>query len=342
MKKKNLTKKTKITNKDGVETIAIDTKEELKNVANSLQLVKLKCDIITNKFLCHKEQEVVEAILEMAEEFKKDKKEDIKSDNSFEALGELVEEYVKDKFFSAEILESIVFIFQTCSAIAIADSFNNDALKQVYDDDQNFTIALGITVLAEGIYSGAKRILTGDDEEEEPEEDLTGQKFGNLTVLRKATEEEVAEAEANGALDECCCENEENDSEIEEEEEIDEYDLIHNDRYMGRNSIVTRRATEEDVKKLGKHGVKLGYPLEWRSTIEEDIEEAKANGTFEKRMIKTYKAYEDTLGRYEDPDHAEYKDYGGKGVGLATDCDWKEPKGKGFENFLKHNGLEPE
>lgn len=329
-------KKIKTINKEGIE------KEELTDIANSLQLVRLKCDIITNKFLAHKEQEVAEAILEMAEEFKKDKKEDIKSDNSFEALGELVEEYIKDKFFSAEILESIVFIFQTCSAIAIADSFNNDALKQVYDDDQNFTIALGITVLAEGIYDGAKRILTGDVEEEpdgydDEEEDLTGQKFGNLTVLRKATDEEVAEAEANGTLDECCCE-----CDCEEDNEIDEYDLIHNDRHMGRNSIVTRRATEEDVKELGKYGVKLGYPLEWRSTIEEDIEEAKTNGTFEKRMIKTYGAYEDALGRYEDPDHPEYKDYGGKGVRLATDCNWKEPGGKGFENFLEHNGLEPE
>lgn len=311
MKKKNLTQKTKITNKDGIETISIDTKKKLTNMTNSLQLVRLKCDIITNKFLCHKEQEVVEAVLEMAEEFKKDKKEDIKSDNSFEALGELVEEYIKDKFFSAEILESIVFIFQTCSAIAIVDSFNNEALKQVYDDEQNFTIALGITVLAEGIYDGAKRILTGDDEEEEPEEeDLTGQKFGNLTVLRKATDEEVAEAEAeaeaDGTLGQCDCEScgqEREEDDDEDEDNQDDDDEIEIDM------------KKEDLSRLPEKEKKI-------------------------RRLKTYNAWEDMLARCGDPQHPEYKNEGAKGI---TVCDrWNPKKGGSFENFVEDMGYCPD
>ena len=173
--KKSKTVKTKKTvivkDKDGGEALKIDNEIDLKEIVKSLELVKLKSDILTHKFLAHKEQETIEAVMEMSRQFMEVESENIKSNNCFEEMGNLFEEYVNDKFLNSNILEDMVFVFQTCIALAIADSFNNNSLKLVYDDDQPYVVAMGISVVAEGIYGGAKRALTGEDTEEYNEED---------------------------------------------------------------------------------------------------------------------------------------------------------------------------
>jgi hypothetical protein len=162
--KKN--KKAKIIkNENGGEALSIDNEIDLKEIVKGLELVKLKSDVLTCKYLSSKEENISNAVLELSEKLIDIQSNEIKFNNCNEALESLVKENIKDNFYSAEILESIMFLFESCICLAMADSLMIESLRLVYDDEESYTIAMGISVVAEGIYNGAKRALTGEDSE---------------------------------------------------------------------------------------------------------------------------------------------------------------------------------
>lgn len=167
--KKGKTKKQKkakiVKDKNGQEALKIDSEIDLKEIVKGLELVKLKSDVLACKYLSTKEEDVSNAILELSEKLIKVQSSEIKFNNCNEALESLVREGLKDNFYNGEILESIVFLFESCICLAMCDSLMIEQLRLVYDDDQPYVIALGISVVAEGIYNGAKRALTGEDPE---------------------------------------------------------------------------------------------------------------------------------------------------------------------------------
>lgn len=185
-----------VKNKDGQEALKIDNEIDLKEIVKSLELVKFKSDVLTCKYLSMKEEDMISAVIELAKKLQYTESKEIKFDNINESLESLVRYHIKDNFYSGEILESIMFIFESCVCLAIVDSFMNNSLKLVFDDEQPYVIAMGIGVLADGIYNGARRALTGEEpEEEECDCELCNKKRNKTTKVEipKSLEEKRLE-----------------------------------------------------------------------------------------------------------------------------------------------------
>lgn len=165
----------KIVKEDGVNIMAPENEDELREVVGGLEKIKMKSAMTTVYNLRWESREIAKIVEEIGEELANIDQHDIEYKDCQKSLRYLLDRAVNEKFLSPEILKIIYFVFEFSLTSIIID--NEPVLEKIYDDGQLFTQALGLAIIGEGVLEGVQMVLDKYDENEndsdsEQEEDL--------------------------------------------------------------------------------------------------------------------------------------------------------------------------
>lgn len=157
----------KVVEENNVKILAPENDQEHRDIIEGFEKIKMKSAMATVYVLRWESRKVVKVIEAVAEEFLEIDQQDIEfKDNCQKSLRHLLDEMVARQSLSSEVLKIIYFIFEfSLTSIVIDDE---PILKLIYDSENLFMQAMGISIIGEGVLEGVGMWLDkyGEDEDE--------------------------------------------------------------------------------------------------------------------------------------------------------------------------------